>query len=529
MRKINAGSGTSTALVLILGLLVALPQIQSLPLDAHEVLVVRSAEEMHTHGDWVVPYFNGEPRLNKPPLNYWITGAVAWVTSSLEHIQPWHGRAASVGAGIGLIFLTVLLGSVLFDRTIGTAAALILVSSAGYMGFTHDARPDLLYAFWCTAGYVAFVSAAKDAGKRLSVLASYSMWGAYAMASLTKGPHLPAFLLVTTAVHLYFTGRDLQLLRSVIRPAGGFIFYLAIALPWWWLLQERLVDASLAQSQLSGALLRPNWREVFSLYYFYRPLELILPWLTLLPATAFTLYRHWREPGVGLLASLIILPAIFLSFGTQHRPFYMLPVLVPMCLLLAKGLIDLAHGKAVRLRTIYERVMLPLHLALIGVTAFWAMFNTANKHELAVVFSAIALATLILCWRRPGLKRDLWISGAGLALAFSLLASSGRAWSPDRYMTHQLAQTLPQLTNKVRPLATWGVNPAVYVYYVRGRIPWLKSETEIADLVERSRTQSLLLLVPLTRVDLLKKRFNVRLLDSTMELEGDATALILVE
>ena len=52
---------------------------------------------------------------------------------------------------------------------------------------------------------------------------------------------------------------------------------------------------------------------------------------------------------------------------------------------------------------------------------------------------------------------------------------------------------------------------------------------DIADLVERSGTQSLLLLVPLTRVDLLKKRFNVRLLDSTMELEGDATALILVE
>ncbi|MEQ8662318.1 MAG: hypothetical protein RLW62_15995, partial [Gammaproteobacteria bacterium] len=75
----NARGGTRVGiwLLLLLAALLGSVRLAVLPPDAHEVLVLRSVEEMAARGDWVVPYFNAEPRLNKPPLSYWLTALVA--------------------------------------------------------------------------------------------------------------------------------------------------------------------------------------------------------------------------------------------------------------------------------------------------------------------------------------------------------------------------------------------------------------------------------------------------------------------
>ena len=43
---------------------------------------------MAERADWLVPYFNGEPRLTKPPLSYWATGGAAWIdgTPASSHL-----------------------------------------------------------------------------------------------------------------------------------------------------------------------------------------------------------------------------------------------------------------------------------------------------------------------------------------------------------------------------------------------------------------------------------------------------------
>src|SRR5690606_12275176 len=57
-------------LLLVLPFLVALDD--STIWDANEAFYVETPREMMERGEWIVPYFNGEPRLNKPPLSYWI-------------------------------------------------------------------------------------------------------------------------------------------------------------------------------------------------------------------------------------------------------------------------------------------------------------------------------------------------------------------------------------------------------------------------------------------------------------------------
>ena len=40
-----------------------------------EVRIAETAREMVVSGDWLVPRYNGELRLQKPPLPYWLTAA----------------------------------------------------------------------------------------------------------------------------------------------------------------------------------------------------------------------------------------------------------------------------------------------------------------------------------------------------------------------------------------------------------------------------------------------------------------------
>src|SRR4051812_42051687 len=40
---------------------------------AHEGRVVATAREMLADGDWLIPHCNGQLRLRKPPLPYWLT------------------------------------------------------------------------------------------------------------------------------------------------------------------------------------------------------------------------------------------------------------------------------------------------------------------------------------------------------------------------------------------------------------------------------------------------------------------------
>jgi hypothetical protein len=197
-----------------------------------------------------------------------------------------------------------------------------------------------------------------------------------------------------------------------------------------------------------------------------------------------------------------------------------------MCLLLAKSTIDLARGEQTLMLKLYQRFMLPLHLCIIAITVYWATYGHWDATTLSLTIVAIVGSSLAWCWRRPGLIRDLQITALALAMTFSALAMSGRAWSTNRYETHRLAETVNQHLSDQQGLAAWQVNPVVFVYYADRSIPWLKGYNEIAEQITSSPTQSVLLLAPLKQLDELTKRFSIRVVDSTMEPEADATALV---
>ena len=79
------------------------PELRVLRLRAnsgHQAAI--SAGLAAARGDWVVPYYDQELRLKKPPLNYWLTGAVGAEltnasTASRQRSRSWASSYTNTG------------------------------------------------------------------------------------------------------------------------------------------------------------------------------------------------------------------------------------------------------------------------------------------------------------------------------------------------------------------------------------------------------------------------------------------------
>lgn len=328
------------AAVLLVTLAVTAAGTRTLPIDDHETFVVQTAQEMRERGDWIVPHFHGTPRLTKPPLSYWITAGIADAMGA-DRVQPWHGRAPSIAAAIGLVALTMLLARLLVDDRTALVAGVVTATSVGIFRYAHNARPDMLYAFWCTVMIAAFVWGFRRAAPGRAP--AWILWAAAGLATLTKGPQLPAMLLGAFVLVATSSGWSVRRLAGILRPASGAALAVAIAAPWWWAV-DRALPHGLAGTQLAGGLLLPSWRHLLDPYFFYRPLALLAPSIAI--AAPALLHRRWPvwNEATRLLLLLVVVPAALLSFGPQHRPHYMVPLLAPLGILVALTIARVLDG-----------------------------------------------------------------------------------------------------------------------------------------------------------------------------------------
>ena len=92
-------SRTAYALVLALAALLLLVRSDSVPLlDPDEARFARTSVEMLRSGDLVVPTFEGQPRLVKPPLVHWIQSWLFSLAGPGEWVVRLHAACATFGS-----------------------------------------------------------------------------------------------------------------------------------------------------------------------------------------------------------------------------------------------------------------------------------------------------------------------------------------------------------------------------------------------------------------------------------------------
>ncbi len=383
----------------------------------------------------------------------------------------------------------------------------------------------MLYSFWCTAGFTAFVFAiARVNDDCPSVLPSYAMWLAYAMATLTKGPHLPLMFLIASLIFSRIRKLSWRKIWGIFRPMEGMILFLLLTVPWWYALQQQLGGKGLSGTQLSGTLLTIHWSHFFNPYYLYRPLQLLLPWLALLPF-AVILFRREQEHNKArfLLLLFVLVPALGLNLGPQLAWYYMLPSLVPLCLLFAAGTVRIVEDSAPEQVVRWSFRLFALHFLLLLMLILWAPYATARLPSPAGYRALFALiveggvfagAFYLYTRRRLNLVPCVMATAVLFGVMFSTLGSTSLYWSEKRFYNVTLSRLANEKADISTPFACWNINPAEYVYYTHRFIPQLRTETEIDETLATSPSGKMVLFLLPQDQGRLPKDIKIERLDS---------------
>jgi 4-amino-4-deoxy-L-arabinose transferase-like glycosyltransferase len=191
-------------------------------------------------GGWAIPMVQDRPRLNKPPLIYWLQASCAWVCTrgepGLDAI--WMYRIPSLTAAILAVLITWRWGCSMFHGVAAWTGAALLALCPVMFWEARQARADMVLVA-VTAAACWMLWECWRAGQRGPTLGTAAaLWIALALGVLVKGPMTPLVIALAVLTLGAVTHRWRWTLR--LRPGLGLLLLAAMVAPWVWMVGERV-------------------------------------------------------------------------------------------------------------------------------------------------------------------------------------------------------------------------------------------------------------------------------------------------
>lgn len=506
--------------------------------DEDEPKNAACGQEMFRRGDYLVPWFNGELRTDKPILLYWCMLAAF----HLGGVSEFTARAASALAGIGAAVVTYHLGRLLFRPSVGFWAAVILLTCLMFDVVARAATPDALFVLLTTASLLAFVWGVQRAGgaggevaldsaswevcrpiERRAFVAMYALMG---LAVLAKGPAgfvlplgtlLVFGVLATVAAQRQLQGAPaetgwrpwlcdalgtnwLSIAARVawsLRPLLGIAVLAAIVLPWY-----LAVGLATDGAWLAGFLGHHNLGRFTSALeghrgpFFYYAIALVIgmfPWSVFFPQAIGQIARSLgcrdeRMPSFLFLASWALVVIGIFTLARTKLPNYVLPAYPALALSIGVFMDRwVRHPEKLPLRGF--RIALASYAAtgagmVIGLSVAAALLFPRDAWLAAV--GLIPLAGAAAAWRFQSRQRS-----AAAALAFTasavLLSMALFGVAADVVSSRQTSPAIARLAHQRggAPLATYEFFEPSLVFYHGGPVTRLHDPQEVSRFVAR--------------------------------------------
>jgi 4-amino-4-deoxy-L-arabinose transferase-like glycosyltransferase len=331
----------------------------NLPLvDRDEPRFAEAAREMIERADYVIPYFNNQLRLDKPPLTYW-----AQVTSYRVFGENDFAARFPSAIAAGLTALVIFAwGLRLAGEKAAWWAAIIFTLSLQTFIHAKAAVADMWLVLFVTlahwVGYELLVDSNRAAARPAVAPYPQTRWWltfylSLVLGFLAKGPI--AWTPLLTVVGIIAFGRDWQLARRFKFPVGILLMLAVVAL--WGIpalikthgafltvgIGQHVIGRSVATMEGHGA----NSFGVYLMllpFYFVTIFASFFPWSIKLPWLVRKLWQQRKEVvgGTGgskadcyLITGIAIIFIIFTLVSTK-LPHYTLPAFPLLALLLAR-------------------------------------------------------------------------------------------------------------------------------------------------------------------------------------------------
>ena len=452
--------------------------------ESDEPRFAEATRQMLLRGDVLTPYFNGEPRFEKPILFYWMQLPAFVVLSPTETAA----RLPAALAGLGCLLLTYAIGRRYFSSRAALSGTLVLATTFRFAVWTRMALTDMPVMFWILAVLYCFLSAIEDEPPRTRM--AWMGWAAVGLGALTKGPVIAIPLLILS-VYIAWTRQPIAIAR--LHVWSGMLLAAAIALPWYawmtWLHGRAFLDFAIGHEVIArlGYSSIPFQSQGRSpLWYPRIYLGDAAPWTLFILAAAAWAWSQRKtfdaQTRRGVTIIVIWFVTVFLIFTPSRfkLPHYILPA-YPAAALLTGLFLDRAFrletpGALWRVPvvvTAFSAVVLAGVLALLLHNGFDTPWIGAGMLlPCAIGAAGAAMLTLDLMGRRAA-AFHAFIGGLSLSIAFIALYTA----------PHDLQRYQPfrALGRRVATLAAPDDHVAIYsrlggpglIFYGQHNIEWI--------------------------------------------------------
>ena len=449
--------------------------------------------EVVVKGDWITPRLNDLKYFEKPPLQYWAT-ALAYEAFGEHH---WTARLYPALTGFLGVLLTYFAGRRLFGHAVALAGAAILASSFLYLLGAQILTLDMGLTFLLNLALMSFLLAqqadATDRSRRHWILLA---WFAMGLAVLSKGVVgivLPGLALVAYTLWQ----RDWSLWRR-LHLGRGMLLFLLLTAPWFIavsLENPSFLDFFFVREHFQRFALAGHHRA--GPWWYFLPILMLgaLPWVGLLP-TALRAGDRRVLPGatVGVEPRRFLLvwctaTFAFFSLSQSKLPFYILPILPPLALLMALGLATLSGRQ---LATRFGPIVLVAMAMLVGLPAigelvarkFPPALVAAYLPWLALAFawlmvSALAAALLAWCNRQSAAVLAMAIGGLGFG-EIALTESNELAPALSSYAMVEQLRLEPNVFDRHTPFFSIEQYDQTLPFYLKRSVTLVNYTDELA-------------------------------------------------
>ncbi|MFO7691688.1 MAG: glycosyltransferase family 39 protein [Vicinamibacterales bacterium] len=334
-RALRPPPAWATAWVVLVCALLGFTLDNTHPYQGDETYYIKSAIGMLQAGDLLVPRHEGEVRLQKPILAYWLT-ALGYTALG---ISLWGGRVPFLLVAAALLAMVYRLARMLgHDRDAASLSVVLLSSSLLFLLFSRVSMTDLPLALFSTAAlYFLCRARSEPAGERRDLTLAYLSMGA---GFLAKGPMALLPLTAVTIWVLLAKPADAgPWLRRMSAPRH-LVAFLLVASPWYVYLFLAHPDELQSQftreasENLGPGVVGPFRHLVYYLgalaaYHF--------------PAAGLTAWAWWKNGTAAARASRVRPLAWYAGIGlavpvllfAHDRDRYLLPVLPVLSVIMA--------------------------------------------------------------------------------------------------------------------------------------------------------------------------------------------------